>query len=118
MRIWLVVVALLGTSGCRGRALKDDYAWAARIAKRDVNRGEDLRFRVETRDRSGQPVEGVRYLWSVDWVGLNGARHRGTSFKDELLRVKGGEGRAFLRIYAYDAGGAVTQVLKEPFEVN
>lgn len=117
MRIAMAGLLLLAM-GCRTRALKDDYEWGARIVKRDLNRGEDLRFRVETKDKTGRPAEGVRYLWSVDWPGLNGTRHRGTSFKDELIRVKGGEGQACLRIYAYDAGGAVTQVLKEPFQVN
>lgn len=118
MRRLVALTLLLAATGCRTRGLKDDYDWSARIAKRDLNRGEDLRFRVETRDKAGRPAEGVRYLWSVDWVGLNGTRHKGTSFKDEIIRVKGGEGRGYLRVYAYDAGGAVTQVLKEAFEVN
>jgi hypothetical protein len=118
MKTFAAVVLLLGMSGCRTWALKDDYQWAVQMPRKSLNRGEAFQFRVETRDKAGNPVAGVSFLWAVDWVGLNGSRHKGRSYESLDIRSKGAVGEAFLRLYAYDAEGNVVQVLKEPFQVN
>ena len=114
----LAIATLLILAGCRSWGLKDDYQWAVQIPKKALNRGESFQFRVETRDRSGTPIQGVSFYWAVDWVGLNGSRHKGRSFEELDIRSKGGPGQAFLRIYAYDPAGEIVQVLKEPFQMN
>ncbi|HEX7901630.1 MAG TPA: hypothetical protein VF950_27980 [Planctomycetota bacterium] len=118
MKTFAAILIVLGLTGCRSWALKDDYQWAVQMPRKSLNRGEALQFRVETRDKSGNPVAEVSFLWSVDWVGLNGSRHKGRSYEPLDIRSKGGSGEAFVRIYAYDADGNVVQVLKEPFQVN
>ena len=118
MKTFAAIAILLGLAGCGSWGRKDDFAWAVQMPRKSLNRGESLGFRVETRDKAGNPVPEVRFYWSVDWVGLNGSRHKGRSYESLDIRSKGAPGQAFLRIYAYDADGDVVQVLKEPFQVN
>jgi hypothetical protein len=113
-----LIGSLLALAGCSSWGLKDSYSWSVQISTKTLNRGEAFRFRVETRDKAGNPVADVKFYWSVDWVGLNGSRHKGRSFEELDIRSKGAAGQAFLRVYAYDAAGNVVQVLKEPFQMN
>jgi len=71
-----------------------------------------LRFTVETLASDGRPVDGVHYIWSVDWVGLHGAEHQGRSFREESILVKGEPGAAVLRIFAHDGGGGLVEVAR------
>ena len=114
----LAIAALLILAGCSSWARKDDYTWAVQMPRKSLNRGEPLQFRVETRDKAGNPAPDVKFYWSVDWVGLAGSRHKGRSYESLDLRSKGGVGEAYLRVYAYDVDGNIVQVHKEPFQVN
>jgi hypothetical protein len=118
VRMTATLLVLAGLAGCGSWGRKDDYGWSVQMPRKAVNRGEAFEFRVETRDKNGNPAPDVRFYWSVDWVGLNGSRHKGRSYEALDIRSKGGVGEAFLRVYAYDADGDVVQVLKEPFQVN
>jgi hypothetical protein len=72
----------------------------------------------DVRGADGAEKRDVGYSWSVDWPGLPGAMHRGRSFVEESLRVKGLPGTAQLRIYAEDGAGRRVQVLRQPFETE
>jgi hypothetical protein len=117
MRI-IAASCVIVLAGCGSWGRRDDYVWTVQLPRKTLNRGEDLQFRVETRDKGGNPATEVRFYWSVDWVGVSGMRHKGRSYEALDIRSKGGAGEAFLRIYAYDPDGNVVQVLKEPFQVN
>ena len=116
MRVSATLLLLL--AGCSSWGRKDDFAWSLQMPRKSLTRGQDLQFRVETRDKAGNPRPDVKFYWSVDWVGMDGSRHKGRSYELLDLRSKGGVGEAMLRIYAYDADGNVVQVLQEPFQVN
>jgi hypothetical protein len=109
---------ILSLAGCGSWGRRDDHVWSVQIPRKTLKRGEDLQFRVETRDRTGRAETEVRFYWSVDWVGLTGSRHKGRSFEPLDIRSKGGAGEAFLRIFAYDPAGDVVEVLREPIQVN
>ena len=67
---------------------------------------------------SPPPGSEVGYRWSVDWPGLPGSMHRGVSFAEESIRVKGLPGTGLLRIYAEDPAGRRVQVLSREFRAE
>jgi hypothetical protein len=119
MRIILstVVVALL--AGCQVAATAEDYHWTVKApAKVVMEPHSRLQFVVEANTSAGTPVRGVPYIWTVDWVGIQGVRHQGWSFEEESLRVKGAPGTAVLRILAYDRWDRIVEVARASFEVT
>jgi hypothetical protein len=114
-----ILAAAALAAGCRAPAGKrDDHAWSLRLPRENVCRGERLSFTVETRGPDGAERRGVGYAWSVDWPGLPGSLHRGKSFAEESIRVKGLPGLGFLRIYAEDEAGRRVQVLRREFRTE
>lgn len=98
----------------------DGHSWklnAPAKVLRDAYKPE-LVFTVETRDARGEPVEGISYWWRIEWVGIFGVLHKGKSFEEQSIRVKGSRGEAFLQIMAYDRDGRETTVVRQAFKVE
>jgi hypothetical protein len=114
------VLLLLSIAGCRTWGTIKDYSWKvkapARLA-RDAYKS-DLAFTVETRDAQGQPVQGISYWWRIDWAGVIGVHHKGRSFEEQSIRVKGAKGEAFINIFAYDDAGKETSVIREKVQIE
>ncbi len=114
----LVVVSLL-SNGCRIWGTVDGYKWSIQAPARVTHGpGDKLVFTVETTTPEGQKVEGISYLWVIEWVNLHGGSHKGRSFEEQIISVKGSPGTAHVRIYAYDKDGRLVEVAKTPFEVD
>src|SRR5579862_886549 len=101
MRLYGSFLFALMLAGCHVAAPAEGYRWILKApAKVDDAPHSKLRFVVETSTFDGRTVEGVPYIWIVDWVGVHGVEHQGTSFREESIRVKGDAGVASLRILA------------------
>jgi hypothetical protein len=119
MRPCLSVLIALALSGCHMASSAEGVRWTVKApSKVDNAPHSKLRFVVETTTPSGAAVEGVAYIWIVDWVGVHGVEHQGYSFREEELRVKGGPGVASLRILAVDHYDRLVEVAKASVEVN
>jgi hypothetical protein len=95
----------------------NEYAWSIQ-APPNIDRGADLVFQVHTKTAAGMAEEGVYFMWVVDWVDLNGWRHRGKSFNDLKILSKGRTGTAVIRVLAYNDEGHLVQVAKQELEVK
>lgn len=83
-----------------------------------VSRGGDLVLRVETRDSGGAVVEGISFMWYVDWATVKGSRHKGQSFENLMLRCKGSPGKGEVRAYAYNDNGGLVEVARAAFVIE
>ena len=101
---------------CKTWAVKGQVT-ASIDAIQKVNRGEDFAFTVHLADSSGKRIKGLAYEWSIDWVGLPGARHKGKSGARETIRVKGQPGKATLFVRTYE-GDLPLELAKQDFEVE
>jgi hypothetical protein len=54
----------------------------------------------------------------IDWPEVRGITHTGISAEPQIMTVKGGPGKALLRLYAQDEKGRWTQVDKFDFKVE
>ena len=82
------------SAGCRTWGTVDEFKWkliAPEKLKRDAYKPE-LAFTVETLNQQGQPVEGISYWWRIEWVGVFGTLHKGKSFSEQSIRIKGSRG--------------------------
>ncbi len=113
---WMAL-ALCGGAGCKSWAKAQDYTWNV-VAPKKVDRGADLVFRVELQSKDGRPTDDLSFWWQVDWAGLKGIQHKGKSFTDHNIRVKGDPGTATLRVFGQDEAGNWVQVAKVPIEVE
>jgi hypothetical protein len=97
-----VALGMLGLlAGCKTAAPAAGYQWSVKAPSQvTLGSGSKLRFVVETRTPEGNVVADVPYLWVVEWVGVHGAHHQGYSSREEDISVKGGPGKASLRILA------------------
>ena len=104
---------------CVGKswAKVQDFTWNV-VAPKKVDRGADLVFRVELKTSDGQSMEELSFWWQVDWVGLKGTQHKGKSFRDQSIRVKGDLGTATLRVFGQDEAGNWAQAAKVSIEVE
>ena len=119
MRPCIAFLFAMGLSGCHVASYADGYRWTVKApAKVEDAPHSKLHFVVETTSPSGAAAEGVEYVWFVDWVGVHGVEHQGSSYREESIRVKGGPGVAWLRILAVDRYGRLVEVAKASFEVN
>jgi hypothetical protein len=113
----LAVAAAAGQAGC--------YSWAQipqhklRIdAPSRAKVDEVYTFKVDVTTAEGAVVEQIRYGWLIDWPEAKGMLHTGISSQPQQMKVKGGAGKALLRIYANDATGRRTQIDKFEFQVE
>lgn len=117
-RVTIAALVLLAVTSCRFWARTDHgFSWKV-VAPKQINRGEDLVFHVQAYSADGTAAEGYSILWAVDWVGVRGSKHKGTTFSTLDIRSKGSPGQSAIRVYAYDGDGNVVQVAKEDFEVK
>ncbi|HZE96106.1 MAG TPA: hypothetical protein VE981_03695 [Planctomycetota bacterium] len=106
-------------SGCRTWGTVDGYKWSVLVPSTVTHGpGDKLTFTVETTTPSGEKVEGISYIWIVEWVNLHGWNHKGSSFSEQSISVKGSPGTAYVRIYAYDREDKLVEVAKAPFQVD
>lgn len=119
MRPFLISLVLSTVSGCHVAATAGEYRWTIKApAKVEDAPHSKLRFVVETTTPGGAPVDGVAYVWIVDWVGVHGVEHQGFSYREEAIRVKGGAGVASLKILAVDRYERLVVVANASFEVT
>ncbi len=112
----LAAVALM--AGCKTAAPAANYQWSVK-APSQVALGSKsrLKFVVETRTPNGQGVADVPYRWVVEWVGVHGVEHQGYSAREEDITVKGGPGKASVRILASQGGDKKVEVARAEFDV-
>ena len=114
----LVAVGLL-SNGCRTWGTVEGTTWTLKApSKVAYGPGNKLVFTVETTTPEGKRVEGLSYDWIVEWVNLHGSSHKGKSFAEQSISVKGSPGTAYLRIYAYDKDQKLVEVAKQSFVVE
>jgi hypothetical protein len=119
MRPYVVILLACALSGCHVAATAGEYRWSVKApAKVDDAPHSKLHFTVETTTPSGAAVDGVPYIYVIDWVGVHGVEHQGHSYREEAIRVKGGTGVAWLRILAVDRYERLVEVARSSFEVN
>ena len=112
----VLVVAFVAAQGCSYAPHDQGYTWKINVPER-VSRSADLVFTAELFDPEGNPAEGYKFRWTPIWVGLNGWRHKGETFKRHYIRVKGDPGKAELIILTKDQDGMLRQVASASFEV-
>ena len=110
----LSLMALLAS--CQSAAKAKDYVWSIKSPPK-IEAESKLRFTVETTTSTGSPERDVPYVWKVDWVGIDGSHHKGISYEEQSIRVKGAPGKAMLRIFADDPAGALVEVASAAIEV-
>jgi len=114
-----LVAAGFLTAGCRTWGTTEGTQWAVKApSKVPHNPNDKLVFTVETTTPDGQRVEGLSYVWQVEWVNVHGSNHKGRSFEQQTISVKGSPGTAYLRIYAYDKNQKLVEVAIHPFLVD
>jgi len=101
-----LALVLAPLAGCKVAATGGDYRWSVKAPAQVVEESR-LQFAVEATAKDGTPVLGVPYVWLVDWVGVHGVKHQGHTGEAESIRVKGGSGRAILRVLAMEGAGMV-----------
>jgi hypothetical protein len=116
MRALLSLSLLALLASCQSTAKAKDHVWSVKAPPR-VEAESKLRFTVETTTSMGSPERDVPYVWKVDWVGIDGSHHKGISYEEQSIRVKGSPGRAKLRILANDSAGELTEVASATIEV-
>jgi hypothetical protein len=104
-------------AGCYPWAIKGQHQFKV-VAPESVAVGAEFTFRVEVTDAAGQPAQRVHYGWLIDWPDVRGISHTGISFEPQQMLVKGGAGKAVLRLYMQDQKGRMTQVDKVEFKVE
>ena len=121
-RLYLLTVLFalsLLPAGCRTWATAEGTHWTVQApSKVPHNPNDKLVFTVEATNAESQRVEGVSYVYQVEWVNVHGSNHKGRSFEQQSITVKGSPGTAYLRIYAYDKDQKLVEVAKHPFVVD
>jgi len=110
-----LTLALLAS--CHSAAPAGEHQWTLKAPK-SVAIENKLVFTVETTSPNGAAVREVPYVWRVDWVGVQGSRHQGYSFRSEKITAKGTPGTAMLHVLAYDPNGNLVEVASAPVEVT
>jgi hypothetical protein len=101
---------------CKAMAVKGQHKASIDLSQK-VNRGEELLFTVTLTDAAGQRANDIGFQWKIDWVGLPGSLHKGTSGVPSKIRVKGQPGKAVLYVFAAD-GGQIAEIAKQEFVVE
>jgi len=111
-----VAAGLMALVGCKNWAEVNLQTLSVNAPAR-VSRNGEFYFTLLAKDKEGHPVK-VAFQWSIEWVGLEGSTHKGKSGESEKIRVKGGAGKATLRILGYDAQDNWGEIAKHVFEVE
>jgi hypothetical protein len=112
----IAIVALMAS--CKSAAPAANYQWSVQ-APSQVTLGSKsrLKFLVETKTMDGQMAADVPYLWVVEWVGVHGVEHQGYSGREQDITVKGGPGKASVRILAAHGEDKHVEVARAEFDV-
>jgi hypothetical protein len=113
----VILPLLLLLAGCTPWAVKDEHRLKV-VAPSTVAVGAVYTFSVEITDGTGQPTKNMNYGWLIDWPQARGISHTGVSFEPQQMAVKGGAGKALLRVYVHDEKGRMTQVDRFEFMVE
>lgn len=103
-------------AGCRSWAWTSEHKISINAPAR-VGQKAEFYFTVSATDKDGQPAH-IAYQWSIQWVGVEGSTHKGKSGVTERIRVKGGVGKALLKIYGYDVHENWGEIANQPFDVE
>lgn len=120
LRFIALALALAGTAflgGCLTWAQTSEHRLKI-DAPAKVKVDEVYTFKVDVTTADGQPAKGITYAWMIDWPEVKGMLHNGLSSEPVQMRVKGGPGKALLRIYANDPSGRRVQIDKFEFLVE
>jgi hypothetical protein len=117
-RLLLPLLLLLpALGGCYPWAVKGQHTLKL-TAPETVAPGAIYTFHVDVLDASGQTIPHAHYGWMIDWPEVRGITHTGISAEPQMMTVKGGPGKALLRLYAQDEKGRWTQVDTFDFKVE
>jgi hypothetical protein len=112
----LAAVALM--AGCKHAAPAAGYQWSIKApAQVTLGSKSKLTFVVETRTPDGQMAVDVPYRWVVEWVGVHGVEHQGYSGKEQEISVKGGPGKASIRVLGSQGEDKKVEVAHASVEV-
>jgi hypothetical protein len=117
LRAAAFLLAALPLAGCYPWVVKDKHRLSF-VAPKTVPQGGVFEFTVEAAGPDGEPVHQLRYGWMIDWPEVRGIRHTGVTFQPQRMEVKGGAGKAVLRLYMRDAAGHTTQTDRYEFTVE
>jgi hypothetical protein len=104
-------------AGCYPWAIKEEHRLKL-SAPASVPRDGFFTFSVEIAGPDGEPAKHLRYGWLIDWPEARGIMHTGVSSEPQTMGVKGGPGKATLRLYVNDAAGHHTQIDRYEFKVE
>ena len=113
----LSALSLAILAGCYTAAPAGEHVWNLKLPK-SVALETKLVFRAEAHTPDGTPVQGVPYVWRVDWVGVQGTRHQGRSFEDEKITAKGQPGTAVVRVFGYGPHESLIEVASGTVDVT
>lgn len=115
-RAVLLLLMVAPVAGCRPWAsLAENKLSIAAPAR--VDRKGEFSFTVHATDRYGDP-DAVAFHWVVAWVGVNGSVYNGSSGVTEKIQVKGGTGKAMLKILGYDTHQKWGEIANHVFDVE
>jgi hypothetical protein len=103
-------------TGCRPWAWTAEHKLSINAPARVSSKGT-FYFTVSALDNDGQPAS-FAYQWTIQWVGVEGSKHKGKSGVTEKISVKGGAGKALLKIYGYDPHDNWTEIANHAFDVE
>jgi len=108
--------ALLALAACKDWAQLGLHTLTIN-APASVSRHGEFYFTVTAKDAEGHQTNAA-FQWSIEWVGVEGSKHKGATNASEKIHVKGGAGTATLRILGYDAQGNWGEIAKHVFQVE
>jgi hypothetical protein len=112
-----LLLAFVALGGCFPWATKGQHTLKL-VAPDTVAVGAEFVFHVDVLDAEGKTVERIHYGWMIDWPEVRGISHTGVSGEPQRMLVKGGPGKAVLRLYVQDEKGRMSQVDKIDFTVK
>lgn len=116
-----ILLAIVPGFGCRTWGTVEDYRWTIKApakVQKPIRENSQIVFQVESHLVTGEPVESISFYYVIQWVGLQGWDHKGKTFQDQSIRVKGSAGTAYIKIYAYDKDDRLIEVARQDFEVE
>jgi hypothetical protein len=117
MKHLTLALLVAGTlTGCRSWASTSEQKLSINAPDRVSIKGT-FYFTVSGVGNDGQP-SSFAYQWTIQWVGVEGSKHKGKSGVTEKISVKGGAGKALLKIYGYDPHDNWTEIANHAFDVE
>ena len=101
MRAFLGLSVLALLASCHTPQSDQDLVWSVKAPPQAALQYM-LRFTVETRTPGGDLVGNAPYYWKVDWVGEESELFDGRTTREHSIPVKGGLGKATVRVFTSD----------------